>query len=129
MPAREPADSFAVILESAVMFKSLKASAQLIAVLTQATVFAQSNPPDTADEIEVIVVTGVLPGPPLWRVTNGEHALWILPLVNLYPKKMEWESERVERLIAGAQEYIAMPYASHIASTANPISIIRLMGV
>lgn len=111
------------------MFKSLRASAQLIAALAQTTVFAQSNQPDTAEEIEEIVVTGVLPGPPLWKVTNGEHALWILPLVNLYPKKMEWESTRVERLIAASQEYIARPYAGRITSTANPISIIRLMGV
>ena len=111
------------------MFKSLKASALLIAVLAQTTAFAQSNQPDTAEEIEEIVVTGVLPGPPLWKVTNGEHALWILPLVNLYPKKMEWESERVERLIAASQEYIARPYTGHITATLNPISIIRLMGV
>ena len=111
------------------MFKSLKASALLIAVLAQTTAFAQSNQPDTAEEIEEIVVTGILPGPPLWKVTNGEHALWILPLVNLYPKKMEWESARVERLIAGSQEDIATPYVARIAATLNPISIIRLMGV
>ena len=112
------------------MLKSLKASAQLIAVLAQTNRYCvQSNQPDPAEEIEEIVVTGVLPGPPLWKVTNGEHALWILPLGNLYPKKMEWESERVERLIAGSQEYIAMPYGGHIAAILNPISIIRLMGV
>jgi hypothetical protein len=111
------------------MFKSLGVSAQLIVVAAQAAAFAQSNQPDTPEEIEEIVVTGVLPGPPLWKVTNGEHALWILPLVNLYPKKMEWESDRVERLIAGSQEFIAMPYAGRITATANPIAIIRLMGV
>ena len=118
-----------MFFESAVMLKSLKASAQLIAVLAQTTVFAQSNLPDPPEGIEEVVVTGVLPGPPLWKVTNGEHALWILPLVNLYPKEMEWESERVERLIAASQEYIAMPYAAHITATANPITIMRLIGV
>ena len=111
------------------MFKSLRASAQLVAVLAQTTVFAQPDPPDPPEGIEEVVVTGVLPGPPLWKVTNGEHALWILPLVSLYPKKMEWESERVERLIAVSQEYIAMPFAARITATVNPISIIRLMRV
>ncbi len=110
------------------MFRFLKVSVSIAIAIVQSTAFAQINHADTPIVLEEVVVTGVRPGPPLWKVTNGEHVLWILPLVNLYPKKMEWESERVERLIAESQAYIAMPYAMHITSTSNPITIVRLLG-
>jgi hypothetical protein len=110
------------------MLKSFKTSVLLLAALVQPTVAAQDAPADNLEELEEVVVTGILPGPPLWKVSNGEHVLWILPLVNLYPKKMEWESDRVERLIAGSQEFIAMPYATNVTYTSNPLSVIRLIG-
>ena len=32
----------------------------------------------TAQEVEEIQVLGQIDGPPIWRITNGDHDLWIL---------------------------------------------------
>lgn len=77
-------------------------------------------------QLDEVVVTGRLPGPPLWRISNNDNVLWILPLIDAYPKKMEWDSVRVESLIAQSQEYIERPLASRGLGTANPITLVRL---
>jgi hypothetical protein len=87
---------------------------------------AESN---SLDELEEVVVVGRLPGPPLWKVSKGEHVLWILPLIDAYPKKMEWESARVEALIAKSQEYIERPRTYRGLSTFNPITLVRAMSL
>ena len=93
------------------MIRALTASLLMTAPLAHSAQ-AQVTGAESLEVLEEVVVVGRLPGPPLWKVTNGEHVLWILPLVNLYPKKMEWESTRVEALIAGSQEFIFMPRPS-----------------
>ena len=63
--------------------------------------------------IEEVLVTGVQPGPGLWRVTrptdDGEHVLWIMGQYNTLPKQMEWRSTELEAAIAGSQELLAEP--------------------
>jgi hypothetical protein len=81
-----------------------------------------------AEAPEEIIVTGRLPGPPLWRVTKGEHVLWIFPYLSLIPKDMIWVSDRVERVIAESQEYIGNPHVEADTSPlllANPINWVR----
>lgn len=81
---------------------------------------------DGADAIDEVVVVGRMPGPPLWKVSSGDHVLWIFPHIGIVPKEMRWESGRVERLIAGAQEYLPMPAAiSAVTIGLNPIKLAR----
>jgi len=86
-------------------------------------------PSIAADEApEEIIVVGRLPGPPLWKVSNGDKVLWIFPYLSPIPKDMIWESERVERVIAESQEYIGMPHIEADTSPlllANPINWVR----
>jgi len=75
-----------------------------------------------------IVVTGKQPGPPMWRVINGDNTLYIFAWLSPIPKNIFWESERVEAVIAQAQEYIPMPDADVSVSPLvmfNPINIFR----
>jgi hypothetical protein len=77
---------------------------------------------------EEIIVTGRLPGPPLWKVSKGEHVLWIFPHLSPIPKDMIWVSDRVERVIAESQEYIGTPHIEADTSPlllANPINWVR----
>ncbi len=53
-----------------------------------------------------VVVTGVTPGPALWKVSKGDHVLWILGVAEPLPKKLQWKSAEVERIIAESQEVI-----------------------
>ena len=36
--------------------------------------------------IEEVVVSGRRPGPPLWRIKNGENTLWVFAVVDTMPK-------------------------------------------
>lgn len=84
--------------------------------------------PASTEAPEEIIVVGRQPGPPLWKVSKGEHVLWIFPHLSLIPKDIVWESDRVERVIAGAQEYIGSPHVEADTSPfllANPINWVR----
>jgi len=63
--------------------------------------------------IEEVLVTGVQPGPGLWRVTkpadDGGHELWIMGQYRTLPKEMQWRSTELEAVIAGSQELLAEP--------------------
>ena len=58
---------------------------------------------------EEIIVTGRQPGPPMWRVSNGENVLWIFPQLAPVPKDMTWESNKAAAVIAEAQEVLELP--------------------
>lgn len=85
-------------------------------------VFAADDPP------EEILVVGRQPGPPLWRVSNGDNVLWIFPYLAPVPEEMIWDSERVARVIAASQEYIGMPNREARVSKlliVNPVNGVR----
>ncbi len=80
------------------------------------------------EETEEIVVTGKLPGPGMWKVSNGEHALWIFTVFSPVPRDMVWESRRVDAVIARADEFIEMPGTDVSVSPLvllNPINYFR----
>ncbi len=79
-----------------------------------------------------IVVEGKQPGPPMWRVKNGDNTLYIFAWLSPIPDKIFWESRRVEEVISEAQEYIMMPDADISVSPLvmlNPINIVRGMSL
>jgi len=106
----------------------MKISSTLVSLLALA--FA-STPAQTAlsqEAPEVIVVTGRQPGPPLWRVSNGDNVLWIFAYLNPIPQDMQWDSERVAGIIARSQAYLPLPGADVSISPfvqLNPINIVR----
>lgn len=59
--------------------------------------------------LDTVVVSGVRPGPGLWKVSKGSNALWILATVSPVPKKMEWYSPQSEALLRQTQEVIGEP--------------------
>ncbi|SFK30805.1 TraB/GumN family protein [Lysobacter sp. cf310] len=75
---------------------------------------AQTPPPaqETIRDIDTIVVSGVQPGPGMWKVSRGEHVLWILGTLSPVPKNMEWLSRDVEATIAQSQEVLEPPTVS-----------------
>ena len=57
-------------------------------------------------QLAEVVVSGVQPGPGMWRVEHGQNALYILGTLSPLPKRMRWKSDEVEALIASAQQVI-----------------------
>ncbi len=79
-------------------------------------VFAQSStstapPPTPANvaELAEIVVTGVQPGPGLWRVSRGNHVLWVLGTLSPLPRSMQWTSQDVDQVISESQQVLQPP--------------------
>jgi len=63
-------------------------------------------PDGEPSRMEVIVVTGMQPGPGLWKVSKGNHVMWILGEISPYPRKTQWNSEKFDRLLRNSQELI-----------------------
>ncbi|MBS0431419.1 MAG: TraB/GumN family protein [Proteobacteria bacterium] len=61
--------------------------------------------------LETVSVTGVLPGPGLWKVSRDGHVLWVLGVIPSLPAGMQWRSAEVETAIAGSREVIESPDA------------------
>ncbi len=67
----------------------------------------QTPSADTDDDgMEVVLVLGEQPGPGLWKVTSGEHVMWILGEISPYPRKVKWRSKRFENLLGNSQEVL-----------------------
>ena len=56
-----------------------------------------------------IVISGAQPGPGMWKVSKGDHVLWVLGTLSPLPKSMEWQSRDVEAVFAQAQEVMSAP--------------------
>lgn len=56
-----------------------------------------------------LVVTGVQPGPGLWKVSKGDHVMWVLGTQSPLPRGMRWESAEVEAALAASQEVLYAP--------------------
>ncbi len=83
-------------------------------VLTASGVSAQQPDPSPASvsSANSVEVKGVLPGPGFWKVRQGENTLWLLATVRPVPRKMEWETIKLERAMATADVLIAAPSLS-----------------
>jgi hypothetical protein len=62
-----------------------------------------------------IVVTGALPGPGMWKVSRNGHVMHVLGTVSPLPKRMEWISRDVERVLAQSGEVVFAP--SYVVDT------------
>jgi uncharacterized protein YbaP (TraB family) len=83
---------------------------------------AASGP--AVDQLEEIQVLGERPGPRLWKVTHGEHVLWVLGTLNHLPRKMIWRSSEVDSALSQSQHVLAS--GPSVSASVGPIAMIRL---
>ena len=76
---------------------------------------------------EEIIIIGRRPGPPLWRLENGDNTLWVFALVSPIPKSFEWDSSGIEHIIADSQQYFPLPNLKLNASILNPIKLVGML--
>jgi uncharacterized protein YbaP (TraB family) len=60
----------------------------------------------------------------MWRVSSGDHVLWILGTITPLPRKMTWQSDAVETVLHETQE--VLPAWPSIGVGANPFTALRL---
>jgi uncharacterized protein YbaP (TraB family) len=88
-------------------------AAFVLALFCLAPAATQAAPPPPSStqvaDLPAVLVTGVQPGPGMWRVSRGDHELWILGTLSPLPRGMTWQSHEVEAVIASAQEILLPP--------------------
>ena len=77
-----------------------------------------------AGEIEEIRIIGERPGPRLWKVTHGDHVLWVLGTLGHLPRRMRWRSSEVETAISQSQQVLAS--GPSVSANIGPIAEVRL---
>lgn len=81
-------------------------------------------PAAQSEAIQEVEVTGERAGPRLWRVSKGDHVLWLLGTLDPLPRKMTWKSREVESVLGEVQEVI--PTNPAVSVHANPFTWVRL---
>jgi len=106
------------------------ATAAVLAGRLDAAVFPAAPPPasppaaDAAQAPQEVEVTGERPGPRLWRVSKGDHVLWLLGTLDPLPRRMTWKSKEVEAVLGEVQAVI--PTNPSVSVHANPFTWVRL---
>lgn len=90
------------------------ALALLLTLAPQAAPSQTAAPAPAADLPEVrdlapIVVSGVQPGPGMWRVSRNGNVLYLLGTMSPLPRDIDWISRDVEAVIAQSQEVLRPP--------------------
>jgi hypothetical protein len=81
----------------------------LLVTASSLTHAQEATPAPATTVLKTLVVTGEQPGPGLWKVSHGDHVMWILGTLSPLPKRMRWTSRNVEATIAASQEVLMMP--------------------
>ena len=81
------------------------------APVAQAVVPTAAADTDVVD-MEAVVVSGVQPGPGLWRVSKGGHVLYILGTQSPLPRDMTWDAREVRQVLAEAGAVLGPPGVS-----------------
>ena len=56
-----------------------------------------------------VLVSGIQPGPGLWKVSKNGHVLWVLGTVSPLPEHMQWKGDDVEKIVASSQQLLEPP--------------------
>jgi hypothetical protein len=70
---------------------------------------AQAVPAANVTELPVVTVSGVQPGPGLWKVSRGDHVMWVLGTLSPLPQRMQWQSRELEEVISHSQQVLLQP--------------------
>ena len=75
-------------------------------------------------QLDEIAIIGERPGPRLWKVSKGDHVLWLLGTLNHLPKRMTWRSSEVESALAQSQQLLTS--GPSVSASIGPFAAIRL---
>ena len=82
---------------------------------------AATDPPDP--DVAEVEVSGERPGPNLWRVSNGEHVVWLMGTLDPLPKGITWRSKEIETVLGEVKQLV--PSRPDVDVSAGPITLVR----
>ncbi len=68
-----------------------------------------TQPPSSDAQLAEVLVVGKQPGPGLWRISKGDHDLWVFATLTPLPKQMIWDATDIEKRIGQSQAVLAPP--------------------
>jgi uncharacterized protein YbaP (TraB family) len=86
--------------------------------------WAQEPAAQAAAPVQNILVVGQKPGPALWKVSKGEHVMWVFGTYSPLPQKMDWRSQQVENALAQSQELLGSPGSAMSVGWANSFNML-----
>ena len=83
----------------------------LVPAFAQSVASSAPPPPTAANtaDLPAVVVSGVQPGPGLWKVSKGDHVMWVLGTLSPLPRAMQWQSRDLEQVISHSQQVLLQP--------------------
>lgn len=83
----------------------------LLPAYAQSSAASAAAPPsaDHVAELAAVTVSGAQPGPRLWKVSRGDHVLWVLGTQSPLPRDMQWQSSEVAGVISQSQQVLLSP--------------------
>jgi uncharacterized protein YbaP (TraB family) len=100
---------FVAVVSASLLAASALAQTDATPAVADVQQTTQAEAPEQETVPEKILVVGQRPGPGLWKVSKGDHVLWVFGTYSPLPKKMEWRSHEVEGILASSQEFIWPP--------------------
>lgn len=91
-----------------------------LSFLSTRAAIAAAEAPEDVQEIEV---TGERPGPNLWKVSNGNHFVWIMGTLDPLPKGITWQSTEIEAVLREVKQLV--PSRPDLDVSAGPITLVR----
>ena len=91
---------------------ALAAPAVMAAPVQVPSTGASTAAPPVPGEVPLlapVVVSGVVPGPGLWKVSKGDHVLWVLGTLSPLPGHIQWESREVQQVLAQSKQVLLAP--------------------
>lgn len=80
----------------------------------------------TAQDVTEIQVTQKIPGPPLWELRYQGNTVWLFADVSPVPRRFNWDSSYIERIIAASDEFLSKPELDLNVGVPTPFKIIRV---
>lgn len=102
---------FVAVVSASLFAVSALAQTEAAPAVADAQQTTQAEAPEQETAPEKILVVGQRPGPGLWKISKGDHVLWVFGTYGPIPQKMEWRSQQVEAIMAQSQEYLTAPSA------------------
>lgn len=103
----------------------MKQLAALVSVVILSnTAGAQEAPSPEPSAVQQILVAGQRPGPALWKISRGDHVMWVFGTYSPLPKNMTWRSQEVENALAQSQELLMPPGSAFSVGWANSFNIL-----
>jgi uncharacterized protein YbaP (TraB family) len=79
--------------------------------------------PASDEEVPEVEVSVERPGPNLWKVSRGDHFVWLMGTLDPLPKGISWRSSEVEAVLREVKQLV--PSRPDLDVSAGPITLVR----